>query len=449
VVVAPHGSLAAGDFVSFRNMVPAVGAVIDGVEEKALVLGIGGKVGLGEKSPSGGQSSGEICLGGFFVAFFLEDAGESEKALGGDGGGGAIDGFMFIERIGGAVEVIAEMDEARGASIPVRNAVGGSFPKVEVGGDAGDFEIAIEDLLFPSKFFEFGFREKIKKFVLFRETAEEPGVTAGPGGKGGVALLGGRAAVGAVGDIKNGFMNNATWNVVSVATFTVVDIVTGGGFGVLQGAMEEIDFGVVFSHEPMTENVGKTESAKRANGIGEERLRAVERADVAEVRGELGPAGGLDGAAGFEGEIVEVGFPIVRRETTFAEESAQIAVSADIVEAVIVDPDVGDVDGHSAEGGVATDLEHRFISGGIVLEDGRAVDEAFGPLGPPAGGVFSLDGEDGGTVRLFPSFLEGEDFWSGSLKNLFGGSLKTFGGEGGIALDHKIKIDAGGTRRRC
>jgi hypothetical protein len=27
--------------------------------------------------------------------------------------------------------------------------------------------------------------------------------------------------------------------------------------------------------------------------------------------------------------------------------------------------------------------------------------------------------------------------------------LKTFGGEGGIALDHKIKIDAGGTRRRC
>ena len=65
---------------------------------------------------------------------------------------------------------------------------------------------------------------------------------------------------------------------------------------------------------------------------------------------------------------------------------------------MIVDPDVGDVDGHSAEGGVAADLEHGFISGGIVLEDGRAVDEAFGPLGPTAGGVFALDGEDGGAV---------------------------------------------------
>ena len=184
-------------------MVPAVGAVIDGVEEKALVLGIGGEVGLGEKSPSGGQSSGEISLGSFFIAFFLEDASEAKKALGGDGGGGAVDGFVFIERIGGAVEVIAEMDEARGASIPVGNAVGGSFAKVEVGGDASDFEVAIEDLLFPPKVFEFGFGEKLKKFVLFGETAEEPGVTAGPGGKGGVALLGGGAAVSAVGYVED------------------------------------------------------------------------------------------------------------------------------------------------------------------------------------------------------------------------------------------------------
>jgi hypothetical protein len=173
------------------------------MEEKAFVLGIGGEVGLGKKSSSGGQSSGEIGLGGFLVSFFLEDAGEAEKTLGGNGSGGAVDGFVFIERISGAVEVIPEMDEARGASIPVRNAVGGSFAKVEVGGDAGDFEIAIEDLLFPSKVFEFGFGEKLKKFVLFGETAEEPGVTAGPGGKGGVALLGGGATVGAVGYVED------------------------------------------------------------------------------------------------------------------------------------------------------------------------------------------------------------------------------------------------------
>ena len=135
-------------------------------------------------------------------------------------------------------------------------------------------------------------------------------------------MLGRGAAVGAVGDIKNGFMDNTAWNVVSVATFAVVDIVTGGGFGVLQGSMEEIDFGVVFSHEPMTKNVSKAEGAKRADGIGEKRLGAVERADVAEFGGELGPTGCLDSAAGFEGEIVKVGFPIVGGEATFTEESA-------------------------------------------------------------------------------------------------------------------------------
>ena len=144
--------------------------------------------------------------------------------MSGDGSGGAIHGFMFIERIRGAVEVITEMNEARGASIPVGNTVGGSFAKVEVGGDAGDFEVAIEDLLFPSKVFEFGFGEKLKKFVLFGETAEEPGVTTGPSGKSGVTLLGRGAAVGAVGDIKNGFMDDTAWNVVGVATFAVVDL---------------------------------------------------------------------------------------------------------------------------------------------------------------------------------------------------------------------------------
>ena len=34
--------------------------------------------------------------------------------------------------------------------------------------------------------------------------------------------------------------------------------------------------------------------------------------------------------------------------------------------------------------------------------------------------------------------MEREDFWSGGLKNFFGGSLKTFRGKGGIALDHKL-----------
>ena len=112
----------------------------------------------------------------------------------------------------------------------------------------------------------------------------------------------------------------------------------------------------------------------------------------------MGPARGLDGAASFECEIVEVGLPFVGGESAFAEEAAQVSVGADIVKAVIMDPDVGDVGGHAAERSLSADLEHRFIAGGVVLEDGGAVDEPFGPLGPAPGGVFAFNGEDRSAV---------------------------------------------------
>ena len=49
------------------------------------------------------------------------------------------------------------MNEARSAGIPVGNAVGRGFAQIEVGGDAGDFEVAVEDFLFSSEILEFGF----------------------------------------------------------------------------------------------------------------------------------------------------------------------------------------------------------------------------------------------------------------------------------------------------
>ena len=273
-------------------------------------------------------------------------------------------------------------------------------------------------------------------------------MTAGPGGEGGVALLGGGAAVSAVGHIEDRFMHDPTRNVVRVASLAVVDIVTGGGLGVLEGAVEKIDLRIVFPHEAVTHHMGKAEGAERTDGVGEEGLGSVERADVTEFGGELGPAGGLDGAAGFECEIVEVGLPIVGGESAFAEESAQVPVGADIVKAVIMDPDVGDVGGHAAERSLSADLEHRFIASGVVLENGGAVDEPFGPLGPAPGGVFAFNGEDRGAVRLLPTFLEGEDFRGGGLENFFGGGFEAFCCEGGVALDHGIRVGAGGIRRR-
>ena len=212
--------------------------------------------------------------------------------------------------------------------------------------------------------------------------------------------------------------------------------------------MEKIDLRIVFPHEAVTQHVGKAESAERADGVGEEGLGPVKGADVTELGGKLGPAGGLDGATRFEGEVIEVGLPIVGGEPAFAEKSAQVSVSADIVKAVIMDPDMGHVGGHAAERSLAADLEDRFITSGVVLEDGGAIDEPFGPLGPAPRGVFAFDCENGGAVQILPAFLEGENFWSGGLENFFGGCFEAFRGEGGVVFDHKIRVGAGGILRR-
>ena len=273
-------------------------------------------------------------------------------------------------------------------------------------------------------------------------------MASGPGGEGGVALLGGGATVGSVRNIEDRFMHDPTGNVVRVASLAVVDIVTGGSLGVLEGAVEKIDLRIVFPHEAVTHHMGKAEGAERTDGVGEEGLGPVEGADVTELGGELGPAGGLDGPARFECEIVEVGLPIVGGESAFVEKAAQVPVGADIVKAVIMDPDVGDVGGHAAERSLSADLEHRFIASGVVLEDGGAVDETFGPLGPAPGGVFAFNGEDRGAVRLLPTFLEEEDFRGGGLENFFGRGFEAFRGESGVALDHGIRVGAGGILRR-
>ena len=49
----------------------------------------------------------------------------------------------------------------------------------------------------------------VQEFELFGEAGEDPGEAAGPGGEGGVALLGGGAAVAAVVGVEDGFVDDA------------------------------------------------------------------------------------------------------------------------------------------------------------------------------------------------------------------------------------------------
>ena len=49
VVIPPHGALAIRDLLTRRDVVPAVGPVVDGVQEQALMVRVGRKIRLIEE----------------------------------------------------------------------------------------------------------------------------------------------------------------------------------------------------------------------------------------------------------------------------------------------------------------------------------------------------------------------------------------------------------------
>lgn len=70
--------------------------------------------------------------------------------------------------------------------------------------------------------------EGFEEFELFGEAEDGPGEAAGPGGEGGVALLGTGTAVGAVVEVEDALVGGAAADVPGVAAFAIVDAVAGG-----------------------------------------------------------------------------------------------------------------------------------------------------------------------------------------------------------------------------
>src|SRR6202044_1722685 len=106
---------------------------------------------------------------------------------------------------------------------------------------------------------------------------------------------------------------------------------------------EEGNFGVVFGHEDVAELMSEGENPQGSDGVDEEGVGAVEGVDIAAAVFGGCPSCGLDGAAGFDSELVEGELPLVVRDSAFAHEAAEVSVSGEVVETVIVDADVGDV----------------------------------------------------------------------------------------------------------
>ena len=248
-----------------------------------------------------------------------------------------------------------------------------------------------------------------EQFEFFGKTQNRPCLTACPSAEACVALLGIRATVGTVLGIENRLVGRASAFVVGIASLAVENRILRRGVDVLQRAIEQAHGFVTLGHQDMPELVRFHENAAGANGVNEEGVRAVEAVNESPTL-TLGPTGGLNGAAGLDGEFVEILLPFVFGETALEHQAAEVSIGRKVVETMVVDTDVRDMRGHAANGVVATAREAFLIARGIKMEDRYAVAEALGPFGPAARRVFSGNGEDGRSLAFIVFAIDCRDF---------------------------------------
>src|SRR6188508_2243604 len=111
--------------------------------------------------------------------------------------------------------------------------------------------------------------------------------------------------------------------------------------------------------------------------------------------GQARPAPGLHGAADLQRQLVEVALPLTGLEPSLARQAPEVAVGADVVEAVVVHADVREVRSHAFQRAAAPQFEEGTIVCRVKLQYGRAELEPLRPLGPAAGHVLAVDGEHG------------------------------------------------------
>ena len=132
--------------------------------------------------------------------------------------------------------------------------------------------------------------ELFEELELFGAAGDDPSLSAGPCGERAVPLLGAGASVLSVGGIEDRLVCDPPGDVVLVPAFTVVDVVFQCGLQVLDGSGKQIDPSVALAHEDLTEQVSEGGDAAGADGIAKERVRSVERLDIAAAFGDAGPA---------------------------------------------------------------------------------------------------------------------------------------------------------------
>ena len=92
-----------------------------------------------------------------------------------------------------------------------------------------------------------------------------------------------------------------------------------------------------------------------------------------------------------------------------------MAVGGDVVEAMVVNTGVGEVLGHVGDDVAPGQREQILISRQLEAQQGIAVLESLGPLGPAARGIAAGDGDDRGAIAHLPTPVEAQCFLRSQL----------------------------------
>src|SRR3954451_16436255 len=198
----------------------------------------------------------------------------------------------------------------------------------------------------PAVPLEFAVLDRREKLQLFGVSAHRPRESSCPCAERRVSLLRIRASIAPIVQVEDTLMRCPSPNVVEIPALPVVNCVLSSSLGVFEHPTQERYLLVVLPHERMAEFVAKRQSAKGTNRVHEEGVRTVERIYVSTAARDSRPASCLNRTRTFDGQLVEVPLPLAFFNLAFVHQPEQVPISADVIEPVVMHPDVRHMRGH-------------------------------------------------------------------------------------------------------
>src|ERR1700733_7193375 len=109
------------------------------------------------------------------------------------------------------------------------------------------------------------------------------------------------------------------------------------------------------------------------------------------------PSFRLHRSAQLQGQLIEVTFPRVLGNASLTHQPPKISVSADVIEAMVMNSEMADVARHFLQCRLPSQIKKSSVFIGIKLKDRRSILKTLCPLCPPARSVFAIHRKNWGT----------------------------------------------------